>query len=350
MNLTLNINTALHSIKGSADGNEKIQAAVHEAFLEIKEQLKVNSEREKKGLKPLPYKSVIKDEYDKDLVTVKEIRTLEEIRTEYQKKQESYSYDNRENNLICAMNEIGNSEKTEFDFKKELNKTLNSALFVNDLNLTPGLEMILDYFGNSNGLFNSINFKKEISAKCIKDLIDMPDPESGKPPKEFKRLLQNIFSINQTFKNNEDKDEYIEIARNHINLRYKKIIPEKYRPYFEGRGGLKTLLSDLVKQAQSQTQAGKLLNEALKETIVSEKNFKKMFLVYSQSEQFKNNPVSLANILFQKVPEANRETFNKWLQSIGIKDETSMLKTFAKWSNEAAELNKNIKDDNSRSK
>ena len=87
MNLILNVNTNLHSIKGSMDGELKAQAAVAEAMEEIKIQALKNQERIKRGLQPLSYNTVIKDEYGKDLVIIKETKSLGEIRDEYRKKQ-----------------------------------------------------------------------------------------------------------------------------------------------------------------------------------------------------------------------------------------------------------------------
>ena len=52
MNLIMNVNTELHSIKGSVEGELKAQSAVAEAMEEIKIQALKNKERLKKGLKP----------------------------------------------------------------------------------------------------------------------------------------------------------------------------------------------------------------------------------------------------------------------------------------------------------
>ncbi|MBO4858712.1 MAG: hypothetical protein J5527_09370 [Treponema sp.] len=331
MNLILNVNTGLHSVQGSAEGELKVHAAIADAIDEIKEQTKINGKRIKDGLKPFPYKAVIKDEYGKDFVVIKETRSLEEIRQEYRKKQDGYSYETRENNLLLAMNEVGNSSKDEFTFKKDLNKTLNSALFVTDAELSPGLERILDYFGDPKGLFNAINFKQEISAKCIKDLIDMPNPKTGKPPKSFEHLMSNIMSINRIFRENTDKDKYIEIARNYINIRYRKYIPEKYKSFFETRGGL----SPLIVEIENLNSKKKKINEL--EFEVSEKNFKKLYQSFCDLPQFKNNPSELASYLFQRVPKENKENFTKWLVSIGCKDAVSTYRIFAKWSNEKKE-------------
>lgn len=326
MNLILNVNTALHSIKGSVLGEAKTHSAIAAAMDEIKDQARINAERVKKGLQPIPYKSVIKDEYGKDLVVIKETKNLEEIRTEYKKKQESYSYECREKNLLLAMNEIGNSKKSEYEFKQELNRTLNSALFVTDAELSPGLEKILDYFGDMKGLLNSINFKEDISTKCIKDLIDMPNPDTGKPPKSFEQLMVNIASINKIFKENENRDNYIEVARTYINIRYKKLIPENFRFNFENRGGLKTLIEKLEGQ--------KTKKESL-DFEVSEKNFKKLYQSFCSLEQFKDKPELLANYLIQHVSNKNKEKFGKWLNSIGCKDSDSTVKILSKWSRES---------------
>ena len=329
MNLILNVNTELHSVKGSIYGEEKTHAAIAEAMDEIRKQAKINAQRTKKGLKPLPYKSIIKDEYGKDFVTIKETRSLEEIRTEYKKKQQSYSYENQEKNLLHAMNEIGNSDKNELTFKEELSKTLNSALFVTDANLTPGLEKILDYFGDTKGLFNSINFKEDISAKCIKDLIDLPNPKTGKPPKNFEQLIQNILSIYNIFKENENRDKYIDIARNHVKLRYNKIVPEQFKRFFDVPDGLKQLINNIKNQEQKKEKINNL------DFIVSEKNFKKMFQSFIKLQQFRNNPLLLSDYLRQRVEPKNKETFEKWWESIGCTDRASEFKILCKWYNEA---------------
>lgn len=338
MNLIMNVNTELHSIKGSVEGELKAQAAVAEAMEEIKFQALKNQERLKKGLKPLPYNTVVKDEYGKELVVIKETKSLEEIRMEYRKKQDSYSFKNKERNLLLAMNEIGNSEKNEYQFKEELNRQLNSSLFVIDAELSPAQEKILDYFGDLGGMFNSINFKEEISSKCIKDLIDLPSPKTGKPPKEFEELLSNIMSINRIFRNNPNRENYIETARTYINIRYQKIVPEKYRFYFKERGGLFALIKDFEKQNEKKKKIDSLEFE------VSDKNFKKIYQSFSSLEQFKDKPLVLANYLIQRVPEKNKENFSKWLKTIGCNDSASLLKTLAKWENEKTS-EKKVKND-----
>lgn len=338
MNLLMNVNTELHSIKGSVEGELKAQSAVAEAMEEIKIQALKNKERLKKGLKPLPYNTVVKDEYGKELVVIKETKSLEEIRMEYRKKQDSYSFKNKERNLLLAMNEIGNSEKNEYQFKEELNRQLNSSLFVMDAELSPAQEKILDYFGDFNGLFNSINFKEEISSKCIKDLIDLPSPKTGKPPKEFEELLSNIMSINKIFRNNPNRENYIETARTYINIRYQKIVPEEYRFYFKERGGLFTLIKDIEKNNQKEKKLETLEFE------ISDKNFKKVYQSFCSLEQFKDKPLVLANYLIQRVPEKNKENFSKWLKAIGCNDSASLLKTLAKWENEKTS-EKKVKND-----
>lgn len=331
MNLIINVNTELHSIKASTMGEAKTQFAIKEALEEIFEQSKVNQQRKIKGLKPLPYNATVKDEYGKDLVVIKEARSLEEIRKEYQKKQDSYSLEKKEKNLLSSMNEIGNSEKNEYAFKEELNKQLNSALFVNDTNLSPAQERILDYFGNMDGIYSTIDFKKEISAKCIKDLIDLPDPKTGKPPKSFEHLLSNIMSISKIFNESPKKEDYLEIARNYINIRYNKIVPENYKNYFKNRGNLLPLVLQIEKEESKTKKINNLEFE------VSEKNFKKLYQSFCDLPQFKNNPSALATYLLQRVPKENKESFTKWMVSIGCKDAESTYKIFAKWSNEKAE-------------
>lgn len=340
MNLIININTELHSV-ASTMGEAKTYSAIKEAIDEIMHQSKVNTERAVKGLKPLPYNTTVKDEYGKDLVVIKEARTLEEIREEYQKKQDSYSFENKEKNLLASMNEIGNSEKNEFQFKEELNKQLNSALFINDVELSPSQERILDYFGNMDGVYSTIDFKKEISAKCIKDLIDLPDPKTGKPPKTFEHLLSNIMSISKIFNESPKKEDYLEIVRNYINLRYNKIVPENYKEYFKNRGNLLPLVLKIEKEESKTKKINKLEFE------VSEKNFKKLYQSFCDLPQFKNNSTGLVNYLLQRVPNENKESFTKWMISIGFKDIESTYKILSKWSNEKAKSenldNKDIK-------
>ena len=331
MNLIININTELHSVKASAMGEAKTHSAIKEAIDEIMRQSKVNTERAGKGLKPLPYNATVKDEYGKDLVVIKKARTLEEIREEYQKKQDSYSFENKEKNLLASMNEIGNSEKNEFQFKEELNKQLNSALFINDVELSPSQERILDYFGNMDGVYSTIDFKKEISAKCIKDLIDLPDPKTGKPPKIFEHLLSNIMSISKIFNESPKKEDYLEIVRNYINLRYNKIVPENYKEYFKNRGNLLPLVLKIEKEESKTKKINKLEFE------VSEKNFKKLYQSFCDLPQFKNNSTSLVSYLLQRVPSENKKSFTKWMISIGFKDKESTYKILTKWSNEKSE-------------
>ncbi|WP_149554552.1 hypothetical protein [Treponema pectinovorum] len=328
MNLIINVNSELHSIKNSAEGELKKQSAVAQAMEEIKSQAIKNQERIKKGLNPLPYSTVVKDEYGKELVVIKETKSLGEIRKEYRKKQNSYSFANKERNLLLAMNEIGNSKKNEYEFKDELNKQLNSSLFVINAELTPTQEKILDYFGDFDGLFNSINFKEDISAKCIKDLIDLPSPKTGKPPKEFEELLSNIMSINKIFKQNPNRKNYIETARTYINIRYQKIVPEKFKVYFKERGGLFTLIENLEKNEAKQQKINSLEFE------ISEKNFKKVYQSFCTLEEFRNKPLKLASYLFKRVPEENKQNFAKWFNSMNFDNSTILIKTLSKWTSE----------------
>ena len=111
MNLLLNVNENLYSVKSSVDGEKKIQAAIDEAMYDIKLQVQKNIERKNKGLKPQPYKTSVLDEYGKEIVSIKETKSLLEIRNNYNKNLEKLSYEKREENLLSAMNEIGNSYK-----------------------------------------------------------------------------------------------------------------------------------------------------------------------------------------------------------------------------------------------
>lgn len=330
MGLIIDYNKNLYSIKGSVEGTKKLKSAISEAIDNILTQQMQNEEREAKGLKPLPCQSVIKDEYGKEIVSIKETKNLEEIRKEYSKNLENLTYEEREKNLLTAMDEVGNSKKDEYDFKEQLAKQLNSALFVIDAELTPGLEKILDFFGDTKGMFNSINFKEEISQKCIKDLIDLPNPDTGKPPKTFEQLFSNIVSVNEVFKGNPNREKYIDLARSYINISYKFLIPKKYKDIFGTRGGLEELLNYREKQ--------KINNIKNAEFEVSEKNFKQMYKVFSQFKNFKvnENPLYLANYLLTRVPQERKESVSKWLKSQGCIGEEKTKEILSTWAKEAA--------------
>lgn len=329
MNLIINVNENLYSIKSVADGEKKLQAAIDEALYNIKQQVKENFERGKEGKSPLPYNTVVKDEYGKDLVTVKETKSLLEIRNNYNKQLEKLPYPKREENLLAAMGEIGNSEKNDRIFRDELANQLNQVLFVSDVKLSPGLEKILDYFGDTKGVFSTINFKEDITVKCIKDLINLPNPDTGKPPKTFEQLMSNIISVNEVFKENENRSKYIDIARSYINVSYKNIIPHQYREIFSERGGLE----NFIKNHERKSQENQKVEE--KEFVVSEKNFKKMFQVFSELAPFKEKPFSTITYLMNHVPEEKRANVQEWLTKQGCKDEISTVKTLTKWLDEA---------------
>lgn len=329
MNLILNVNESLHSIKGSADGELKSHAAIEEAVEEIRLQIRKNKARIESGLRPLPYKAVVKDEYGKDLVTIRETRTLGEIRQEYQRIQSSQPADRREKSLLAAMDEIGNSERDEAQFRDELSRQLSSSLFLNTAELSPAQEKILDFFGDTSGMFSTINFKESISEKCIKDLIDLPDPKTGKPPKTFSHLLSNIMSIDRIFQGNPSRERYIETARGYISLRYQRIIPPAYRQLFRTRGGIFPLVERMAEEEAKKRRIDSMDFE------VSEKNFKRAFQSLCGLEQFKDRPQALANYLIQRVPEDGKETFVKWMVSMGCRDAPSTLRVMSKWAAEA---------------
>ncbi|MBE6361249.1 MAG: hypothetical protein E7059_07355 [Treponema bryantii] len=338
MNLLLNVNENLYSIKGVVDGEKKLQAAIDEAMYEIKLQIQQNIERQKQGKKPQPYVSSIKDEYGKEIVSIKETRSLLEIRNNYNKFQQKLPFEKREENLLAAMDEIGNSDKSDTMFKEELAAQLNKAIFVMDANLSPGLERILDYFGDTQGIFSTINFKEDIAFKCIKDLIDLPNPNTGKPPKTFEQLLANIVSVNEVFKENKARAKYIDMARSYINVSYKNLIPQKYRNIFAERGGLENFLNNYAKQNKELEKINS------KQFEVSEKNFKRFYQVFCSLEPFKNKPITLLNYLMNHVPKDKKEETINWLSKQGCKDEITTVKVLTKWADET--LNKKQPKDN----
>lgn len=342
MNLIINVNEELYSIRQDANPDKKLKAAVDEAMYHIGLQLKDNKEREKKGLSPLPLTATIKDEYNKEVVSIKEAKTLQEIRVNYNKKLEKLPYEQREENLLSAMGEIANSSKSKNEFCQELRDQMNKAFFVNDMKLTPGLERILDYFGNINGIFNTINFKEDITVKSIKELIDLPNPETGKPPKSFGQLLSNIISMNEILADNDRKKNYIDVARGYINVTYKRVIPEEYREAFASKENFENFLNKLSdvnkrnKQIGNPTTIERNSGEnhlATRDPEVTEKNFKEKFKMYSVMPQFENKPLDLFKHLYYQVPEKEREKLNRWLGEQGVNggDQNSIIKITSKW-------------------
>ena len=343
MNLIINVNEELYSIRQDANPDKKLKAAVDEAMYHISLQLKDNKEREKKGLAPLPLAASIKDEYNKEIVSIKEAKSLQEIRVNYNKKMEKLPYEKREENLLAAMGEIANSSKTKNEFCQELRDQMNQAFFVTDVKLTPGLERILDYFGNINGIFNTINFKEDITVKSIKELIDLPNPDTGKPPKSFGQLLSNIISMNEILAENERKNDYIDIARGYINVTYKRVIPQEYREAFSSKENFESFLNKLSEINKKNKQVeknpikiGRNSNEnhlATRDPDVTEKNFKEKFKMYSVMPQFENKPLDLFKHLYYQVPEDKREKLNRWLGEQGINggDRESIIKITSKW-------------------
>lgn len=343
MNLIINVNEELYSIRQDANPDKKLKAAVDEAMYHIGLQLKDNKEREKKGLSPLPLTATIKDEYNKEVVSIKEAKTLQEIRVNYNKKLEKLPYEQREENLLSAMGEIANSSKSKNEFCQELRDQMNKAFFINDMKLTPGLERILDYFGNINGIFNTINFKEDITVKSIKELIDLPNPETGKPPKSFGQLLSNIISMNEILADNDRKKNYIDVARGYINVTYKRVIPEEYREAFASKENFENFLNKLSEVNKRNKQIGKNPTTternsgenhlATRDPEVTEKNFKEKFKMYSVMPQFENKPLDLFKHLYYQVPEKEREKLNRWLGEQGVNggDQNSIIKITSKW-------------------
>lgn len=342
MNLILDVNDNLFSLQRSSDADQKVQSAIKAAIDDIKQQAAVNNDRKKKGLSPVPYRAVVKDEYGKDIVTIRQAENLLDIRNAYRKKVDSLSYENKEKTLLTAMNEVGNSDRSEQEFKKDLFDRLNSCLFVSDAQLSPGLEKILDYFGDTNSLFNTINFKTDISTKCIQELIDMPDPHTGKPPKSFQDFLRNIVTIDRIFRNNPSHDDYLEKARIYIKMHYLKIIPDDSRTYFENRGGLTSLIQEWYK---IENQNRKLETAEFE---VTENNFKQYFISFSKLGNFSKNPFELRKYLMEHVKPENRERVDAWLEVQGCHDDISTAAVFARWTEQKPDMKKSVHQNQNR--
>lgn len=316
--LTLDINKNNYSIKGSADGAKKLKAALMEMNETLLELYEKNEKREKMGLKPLPMSFSIKDEFGVDLIKVGETASLDEIRKEKLKWQENVPYSIKENETLQALNEIGNSTKTQYEFNEELRAKLNKNIFVKDANLTPGETAILDYFGNSKGLFCSINFKDDISRNLIKQLIDNESPETNEPPKSFPHLFDNILNVNKVFKNNPNRKEYIEQARTYINISYKHLIPKKYLGIFSERYGLEKLI-----------QAAEIKNE-FKQPETNQKEFLNK-VSFAMNEEIKNlnmgmNDSAVLIATKNMMKKLNQEQREKFINIINEKNVASIDK------------------------
>ena len=311
--LTLDINKNNYSIKGSAEGTKKLKAALLEMNETLLELYEKNDKREKMGLKPLPLSFSIKDEFGEDLIKVGETSSLDEIRKEKLKWQENVPYSIKENDTLQALNEIGNSTKTQYEFNESLRSKLNKNIFVKDANFTPGETAILEYFGNSKGLFNSINFKDDISRNLIKQLIDNESPETNEPPKSFPHLFDNILNVNKVFKNNPNRKEYVEQARTYINISYKYLIPKKYLSIFSERYGLEKLI-----------QAAEIKKE-LKQPETNQKDFLNK-IAYAMNEEIKNLNMGINNSsvliatknLMNKLNFEQRESFINIINEKGV--------------------------------
>ncbi len=316
--LTLDINKNNYSIKGSADGAKKLKAALLEMNETLLELYEKNDKREKMGLKPLPLSFIIKDEFGVDLIKVGEASTLDEIRTEKQKWQKNVPYSIKENEILRGMDEVGNSNKNQYEFNDELRAKLNKNIFVKDAKLTPGESAILDFFGNSKGMFDSINFKEKISRNLIKQLIDNESPETNEPPKSFPHLFDNILNVNRVFKNNPNRKEYIEQARSYINISYKHLIPEKYKDIFSERYGLEKLI-----------QAAEIKKE-FKEPDVNQKDFLNK-ISYAMNEEIKNlnmgmNDSAVLIATKNMMKKLNQEQREKFIDIMNEKNVSSVDK------------------------
>lgn len=316
--LTLDINKNNYSIRGSADGAKKLKAAITEMNETLFELYEKNEEREKMGLRPLPLSFSIKDEFGADLIKVGEVSSLDEIRSEKLKWQKNIPCSIKENETLQALDEIGNSNKTQYEFNEELRAKLSRNIFVKDANLTPGETAILDYFGNSKGLFNSINFKDDISRSLIKQLIDHESPETNEPPKSFPHLFDNILNVNRVFKNNPNRREYIEQARTYINISYKNLIPGRYMNIFSERYGLEKLI-----------QAAEIRKE-LKQPEINQKEFLSK-ISYAMSEEIKdlNMGVNDSAVLIAAkniMKRLNQEQREQFISIINAKNVSSLDK------------------------
>ena len=343
MNLIIDVNEELYSIRSDKNPAKKLKAAVKEAMYEIGLQLNENKKREEKGLPPLPLFASIKDDYNKEVVSIKEAKSLQEIRQNYNKNLEKLPFEQREKKLLDSMGEIANSPKSRDEFCQELREKMNQAFFVTDMKLSPGLERILDYFGNLNGIFNTINFKDDITFKSIKDLIDLPNPETGKPPKTFAQLMSNIVSMNEVLSENVQRKTYIDAARTYINVTYKRVIPEEYRNIFASKDEFEKFLDKLSevnkknKQVERETiGAGKSFRENShvdKNLVVTEKNFKELFKLYIVMPQYDGKDLNLFHDLYKQVPEENKMQVNRWLSEQGIKGSNTedITKLTSKW-------------------
>lgn len=333
MNLILDVNDSLFSLQKSPDADLMVQSAIRGAFDDIKHQVDVNNDRKKKGLPVVPYKAVVKDDYGRDIVTIRQAESLHDIRNAYKKKVDALSYESKEKTLLDAMKEVGNSEKSEKDFKKELFDRLNSCLFVSDAKLSPGLEKILDYFGDSNRLFSTVNFKTDISIECIHELIDMPDPLTGKPPKSFLDLVRNLMCIDNIFEKNPGRNDFLEKARIYINMHYSQIIPKEYSTYFSQRGSIPSLIDDIrrnLENRQKQTRELEALSFEVNET-----NFKSCFVtLYKKVDRFRENPFELKNYLMEHVKPVDRQRVSAWLEVQGCHDDLSAAQVFKDWAEE----------------
>lgn len=333
--LTLDINKNNYSITGSMDGPKKIKAALMEMNETLLELYEKNAKREKMGLKPLPLSFSIKDEFGEDLIKVGEVSSLDEIRKEKLKWQENVPYSIKENDTLQALNEIGNSTKTQYEFNETLRAKLNKNIFVKDANFTPGETAILEYFGNSKGLFNSINFKDDISRNLIKQLIDNESTETNEPPKSFPHLFDNILNVNRVFKNNPNRREYIEQARTYINISYKHLIPKKYLEIFSERYGLEKLI-----------QAAEIKNE-FKKTEMNQKEFLNK-ISYAMNEEIKNLNMGINNssILIatkNTMKKLNQEQREKFISIINENNVSSIDKGLSFLSKLAESQNKDSK-------
>ena len=281
MNLIFTLNENLPSIRNSAEGEQKRLAAVKDAVERVNEIIEANKARAAEGRKPVPVEVEIKDEYGKTVVAMREAQSIEEKRAEFLKWRGSSEMS--EDRLLAAIDEVGNSGKNSAELKKELEDALSKSLFIAKADLTPGLAQFLRYCGDpmvSNEVAALLErgpegngLKREITESCIKQIIDLPNPKTGKPPKTFAELMANLKNISEILSKNPLREKCMETARLYVKSRYLFIVPESAKKFFTERGGLDEALASKEVQRQGEKFS------------VTEKNFSEVYkFLYEQAQ------------------------------------------------------------------
>lgn len=281
MNLIFTLNDNLPSIKNSSEGKQKREAAVKDAVERVSEIIEANKARVAAGKKPIPVEVEVKDEYGKTVVSMREAQSLEEKREEFLKWKGSAEMS--EERLLAAIDEVGNGGKDSAELKKELERELSKSLFIAKADLSPGLAQFLRYCWDpmvSNEVAALLEkgpegngLKREITESCIKQIIDLPNPKTGKPPKTFAELMANLKNISDILAKNPMREKCMETARLYVKNRYLFIVPESARKFFSERGGLEECLKSSNPAAQSEKFS------------VTVKNFREVYkFLYDQAQ------------------------------------------------------------------